>query len=389
MQADSLPTTNTPRVAPKTDSEGSRGRQLAWVIFLALVLSSVANHCLAYWLGLTRDAPWTRSIGNYRRIGPKSGPQVLCAGSSLLVSGLAWPEVSDSLGQGIEDWTVAGSSPEVWEVFQQRQRNSSATIIGVSMYDLNEARLTPDRARYVPLAQTISDLWASGTGAGLSRRILTQYAMVYVQFPYPLAGDADKVQVAVRRKATELLGLHAKLGEHEGVVVEQDGVLNVEDARTTVDDWPSDRVLRRLAALRADNHDSQQFSNGPKSQAFRRVLSRAQQQGRVFVVVMPISQPYVDTFLNKATIDAFEKELTETMAAEPKATLVRLDQVPGISDGKYFFDLVHLNSAGRHLVTPVFLKKVAESTSARNSRESSAPPNSTPTQTQSHIPQQH
>jgi hypothetical protein len=372
VQVDSLAPTSRLRVPPKADARNLRGWQLAGVVFLSLALCSIANHCLAYWLGFSRSAPWTRSTGNYRRIGPKSGPQVFCAGSSLLVSGLSWPEVSESLGQGIENWTVAGSSPEVWEVFQRQKRNSNTTIIGVSVYDLNETRLTPDRARYVPLTQTISDLRDSGADPGLSRRILTQYAMTYVRLLYPLAGDADKVLVGIRRKAAEQLRLQASLDEHEGVVLERNGVLEVGESTMKLSDLSSARMIRRIAALRAENYGSHQFFRGPKSRAFRRVLSRAQQQGRVIVVVLPVSQPYAEAFLDKTAVAAFERALNEAMAAAPEATFVRLDRVPGMSDSNYFADLVHLNSSGRQLVTPVFLQELAESASSRHTLESLA-----------------
>lgn len=376
MQVDSLAPMNRSRVPPKMfrsdvgHAPSSRGRQLAGVFFLSLVLCSVANHCLAHWLGLTRCAPWTRSMGNYRRVGPRSGPQVFCAGSSLLVSGLSWPEVSESLGQGIENWTVAGSSPEIWEAFQQQRRTSNTTIIGVSAYDLNEMRLTPDRATYVPVTETVRDLWASRAKPGLRRRILGQYAIIYVRVLYPLAGDADKVLAGIRSKAAEQLGLQGKLEEHEGVFLEQKGVLGVGESPTTLSDWSSARVLRRLAALRAENRGSHQFFDGPKSYAFHRVLLRAQQQGRVIVVVLPVSKAYTEEFLDKNTLAEFERELNEAMAIVPVATLVRLDRVPNISDSRYFADLVHLNSLGRRVLTPAFLKQMADSTSKRTSQAS-------------------
>jgi hypothetical protein len=338
----------------------SSGKRLAAIALLSLVLSSVANHALAHWLGLSRSAPWHRANAVYRRVGPQRGPQVFCAGSSLLVSGLSWPEVSESLGQGIENWTVAGSSPEVWEVFQQQKRVSNTTIIGVSVYDLNEMRLTPERASFVPFSMTAPDLSSSRTDPGLRHRILSQYALLYVRVLYPTAGDADKVLVGLRAKAADLLGQEANLQQHEGVVVERKGVLDVEDAMTSLSDWSSARVLRRVEALRAENHSAHEFFNGPKSRAFRRVLLRAQEQGRVIVAVLPVSQYYADAFLDKTSIAAFEKSLGDEMAAAPQTTLVRLDRVPGISDSKYFLDLAHLNSSGRRLVTPVFLKEVSQ-----------------------------
>jgi hypothetical protein len=348
------------------DAQHSRGRQLAWVVFLSLALCAVADHALAHWLGLPRSAPWTRANAVYRRIGPQNGPQVFCAGSSLLVSGLSWPQVSESLGQGIENWTIAGSSPEVWEVFQQQKRNSNTTIIGVSAYDLNEMRLTPERASFVPLTMTVADLWASQTDPDLRSRIVTQYGLSYLRVLYPTAGDADKVLEGLRSKAANLLGRQASLQEREGVVVERNGVLEVEDASMNVSDWDSGRVLRRLDALRAENHGAQEFFKGPKRQAFRRMLLRAQQQGRVIVVVLPLSRYYIDTFLDQGSIADFEKALGEEMAAAPKATLVRLDQIPGISNNMYFIDLVHLNSSGRRMLTPVFLKEVNEGISKTN-----------------------
>jgi hypothetical protein len=55
--------------------------------------------------------------------------------------------------------------------------------------------------------------------------------------------------------------------------------------------------------------------------------------------------------------------LNEAIAIVPEATLVRLDRVPGISDDGYFADLVHFNSHGRRLTTPVLLKEISESAS--------------------------
>jgi hypothetical protein len=362
-QVSSIAPPNELGLPPKKDAESSRGRHLAGIVFLSLALCSVANHCLAYWLGLPRNTSWTRAEAVYRRIGPQNGQQVFCAGSSLLVSGLSWPEVSESFGQGIENWTAAGSSPEIWEVLQQQPRNSNTTIVGVSAYDLNEMRLAPERARFVPLTQSVRDLWASRTRPELRHRILSQYGIMYIRNLYPTAGDADKVLVGLRSKAADLLGQQASLQQHEGVVIEKDGVLGVEDAMTSLRDWSSARVLRRLEALRAENHGSHEFFDGPKSRALRRVLLRAQQQGRVIVVVLPVSQYYADAFLDQASIAAFEEVLRDDMAVAPDASLVRLDRVPGISENEYFLDLVHLNSSGRRMVTPVFLKEENEGAS--------------------------
>lgn len=377
VETPSLPARPAPVQTSPGKARHSRGKELVEVVLLSLVLCSIGNHVLARWLGISRSAPWRRADAVYRRVGPLTGPQVYCAGSSLLVAGLDWPEVSQSLGKGIENWTVAGSSPEIWEIFQQQNRVSDTTIIGVSVYDLNEMRLTPERASYVPSTVTGADLWSSHASTDLRERILAQYALSYVRVLFPLAGDADKVLVGMRSEGAKLLGKETSLEQHEAVVVEKEGALEVEDS-TDVSKWDSGHVLRRLEVLKAENHDAHQFSNGPKNRAFRRLLVRAQQQGRVIVVVLPVSQYYVDTFLDKGTVSAFEKSLAENMAAVLGATLVRLDQVPGIFDNKNFLDLVHLNSSGRRVLTPVFLRTVNEATSQaklRSSFESALNPN--------------
>jgi hypothetical protein len=337
----------------------SCGRRLAGIAFLSLVLSSSASYFLAHWLGLPR------SIEIYRRVGPESGPQVFCAGSSLLIWSLSWREISESLGEGIENWSVGGSSPDIWEEWQQHMPLSNMTIIGVSVYDLNEMHLADDRAKIVPLPRTINDLWASDADSALSHRVLMQYALKYVRLLFPTAGYADKVLVGLRRKVAQALGLQASLDEHEGVLFEQEGVLDAGESTIKVSDWSSARLLRRVALLRAENRGRHEFFNGPKSRAFPRMLFRARRQGRVIVVVLPVSRAYTEEFIDESTAAAFERAIHEAMAVAPEATLVRLDRVPGISDNGYFADLVHLNSYGRRVATQAFLMDVTKRGSQR------------------------
>ncbi len=344
----------------------SPGWDLARIAFLSLLLSSFANYVLAYWLGVLPAAPWRDvldSSGAYRRVGPETGSQVFCAGSSLLVSGLYWPEVSDSLGRGIEIWTVGGSSPEIWEVFQRRRPKPALTIVGVSVYDLNEMRLTPKRAQYIPLTETIRDLSASRADPTLSRRIVAQYSLKYLRLLFPLAGDWDSTLVAVRREVAKALRLERRLDAYEGVVMERDGVLdadNLGENTTKLTDWSFARTSRRLAGLRAENHGVHEFFRGPKRLAFQRILLRARPHGPVIVVVLPVSKSYAQEFIGESTVHAFETALTEDMKIAPGAALVRLDQVAGISDDHNFSDLAHLNSYGRRLTTPAFLKNIAQ-----------------------------
>src|SRR4051794_38396594 len=99
---------------------------LAAVLFLSLVLAAVADYLLVLWLAIPQPA--TSFIGIYRRVGPESGPQVFCAGSSLTVSALSWSKVSGAMDQGIETWGVGGSSPDIWEEWQKQRPQSNVTL---------------------------------------------------------------------------------------------------------------------------------------------------------------------------------------------------------------------------------------------------------------------
>ncbi len=341
------------------------------LVLLSFLLAVAADDLLGLRLGFSQLP--AGFIGIYRRVGPESGPQVFCAGSSLTVSALSWSEVSEALGQGIETWGVGGSSPDIWEEWQKHRPLSNVTIIGVSVYDLNEMHLADARADVVPLSRTVDDLWASHTDSALSHRILTQYALKYVRFLFPTAGNADKVLVGVRSEVAVYLGRQASLAEHEGVVLQPPPpILDAGESTSSVSEWSSAHLMRRLAVLRAENRGRHEFFNGPKNSAFHRMLSRARQQGRVIVVVLPVSRPYRQEFLDESTDAAFEKAIGQTMAIVPEATLVRLDRLPGISDPGYFFDLAHMNSFGRRLATQAFLMEVSNGGSQRMSDATSS-----------------
>src|SRR5438552_6309953 len=162
--------------------------QFLFVVCLALVIAIVFNYLVAFWIKLpTKDNPI------YRRIGPETGPQVFCAGSSLLQFALSWPEVSEVLDQGIESWGMAGSTPSEWEAFQNLANNTNLMIIGVDVYDLNEYHFCEGRANVVPLAQTILDLWQSNTDWQFSKRLLSRYPLSYLQKLFPTAGKSEPV----------------------------------------------------------------------------------------------------------------------------------------------------------------------------------------------------
>src|SRR5262245_52733729 len=100
--------------------------QLTLVISAVVVIAATLSHLAAVWMGL----PTAKAT--YRRIGPETGPQAFCAGSSVVQFGLSWPEVSEALDQGIESWGVGGSTPSEWEQFQSLATNTNLMILGLS-----------------------------------------------------------------------------------------------------------------------------------------------------------------------------------------------------------------------------------------------------------------
>lgn len=341
--------------APETKQ--TNARQVTVVLLLALAVAILGDHLIGRWLGFRSGG----GAGTYRRIGPETGPQAIAAGSSLLQFGLVWSEVAQSLGQGIESWGVGGSSPEMWEVSQRLATNTSAMIVGVSVYDMNEYRLSDARAAIVPLSQTAADLWSAGASWGLARRLFSQYATAYLRVAFPTAGNADRVLTMVRQKAFEMLGLWLSKEERDTfVILPSKPVLEFGDTTASLVEWSPARMLRRRTVMRAENSGVHEF-NGPKWQAFRRLVRRAQEKGRLIVVVMPVSQVYADEFLTPDVLTRFDRSLDEALRGSGPAEIVRLDRDALLTRNEHFFDLVHLNSAGRRRATTLFLEHLSAS----------------------------
>jgi hypothetical protein len=269
-----------------------------------------------------------------------------------------WPEVSEALGQGIENWGVPASSPEIWEVSQRVAANTNLTLIGVSVYDLNEYHVADGRARIVPILQTIQDLRDSNADWELSRRLLNQYPLAYVRLLFPTAGLTDKVHVGLRAKVREFVGLRAAAEDREdALILPSDPVLQFGDSSKKVSDWDPARMLRRLALLRLENGGDHVF-NGPKQLAFKRMLLQAQTRGPIILVVLPVTDSYTDEFLTSEVTARFEAVLADAQRQATETTIIRLDQVRGLSSDEYFSDLVHLNAAGRRIATDAFLSRL-------------------------------
>jgi hypothetical protein len=328
----------------------SNKARFIFIVCATILMASMASHLVARWIGVANSG------AAYRRIGPETGPQVFCAGSSLLQFGLLWPEISKTLGQGMENWGVGGSSPSEWEFSQTLATNSNLMIIGVSVYDLNEYHLANARANIVPVTQTIQDLWHSGMNRQFAKRLLSQYPLAYLRELFPTAGNADAVLTGLRRKLPAKLRAAAAAEERaNALVLPKEAVMEFGASTEKLSDWPAAKRLRRLALMRSETLGAHAFG-GPKQLALRRMLQRAQANGRNIVVVLPVSPLYAHEFLTPEVTRQFEASLAEVQKNFPEAQIVRLDQLPALQSDELFSDPVHLNGAGRDIATEAFLK---------------------------------
>lgn len=338
------------------NSAGPKGaaslQKLIAIAVLAVALASVVSHLVARWVGIPSVST------SYRRIGPTTGPQVFCAGSSLVQFGLSWPEVSQLLGQGIENWGVGGSTPEVWEVSQAYATNSNRTLVGVSFYDLNEHRLCDARANLVPFTQTVRDLWQSHSSWSFAKQLLSQYPRAYLRHLFPTAGRSEAVMVGMREQGRKLLRLSSASEDRaRALVLPSQPVLEFGESKLKLSELSEARLLRRLAMTRSEIQGRHAF-DGPKMVALKRLLERAHRQGEVIIVVLPVSPAYANEFLTPEIYQAFDAAIASAAQAAPGARVVRLDKLPQLQSNENFSDLVHLNSLGRRHATEAFVAEM-------------------------------
>ncbi|MFN0126411.1 MAG: hypothetical protein ACKV19_06995 [Verrucomicrobiales bacterium] len=327
-------------------------RKLAVIIFVAGCIAAGVSTLVGRWIGIPQAEP------TYRRIGPSEGPQVFCGGSSLVQMGIEWGAVSRSLNRGVENWGIGGSTPEIWEASQKLSVHSDCAIIGVSLYDLNEHRLCDVRANLVPLHGTLRDLWRSHAGWPLAKRIISQYPLALVRTFFPTAGRSDAVLVGLRERVRSIAGLEtAKEDQARALVLPPKGLLKFGDNATKLGDLSEGRLRRRLAMMRADCQGQHDF-DGPKMEALKRMIRTGSINGRVIIVVMPVSPAYQGEFAHEKVGTKFEQSIKRIDAENPSVEIVRLDVLSTLASNEYFSDPVHLNGEGRRIATEAFLQAI-------------------------------
>ena len=307
--------------------------QFLLVVCLALVIAIVFNYLVAFWIKLPKTTPRFTA-----ELGPRPAHRCFALGRPSCSSHFPGLKFRKS-------W-IRESRAGVWprrrhpngKCFKISQSNTNLMIIGVDVYDLNEYHLCEGRANVVPLAQTILDLWQSSTDWQFSKRLLSQYPLSYLQKLFPTAGRSEAVLVGLRRQLPERLRSSSAAEERaNSLVLPSEPVMNFGGTNAKVSDWTPSRTLWRLAQMRSETGGKHAF-NGVKRLAFERMLLRAQKQGSVIVVVLPISPTYAHEFLTPEAVHDFESALDEAQHIDPRAQFVRLDKLSALNSDEYFGD---------------------------------------------------
>ena len=331
----------------------SSWRRLLGTGAAVLVLSAGLSHLVAAALGVAYASVGRLSVQPDRR-----GPPIAVLGSSLTLYGLDHEALATALGRPVTALFVPSGSPAELETLQAEVAAASTTVVGVSIYDMNELVLADRRPELVPLGRAMADLWETGADWPFAKRVLGQYVLHATARAFPTAGKSDLVMVGIRRVARDLAGRRSSVRSVaapplDGAVAPPAVAFDpraVPDRERTLEEWPLEERLRSVANYRASGREQHAF-RGPKSLALRRLASATAARGEVVVVVFPVSLTYAREFLDAAATARLEQELDSLARAVPAVAVLRLDRDPALRSDRAFRDLVHLGSDGRRRAT--------------------------------------
>lgn len=319
--------------------------QLAFILCISLIIAALCSHLMVWCLKMKTSSGGYKSYGATDRIA-----QTRLYGSSVAYSGIDWLKVSDALGSPIECWASLGSTPSEWEQFPPPSKEVNRIFIVVSPVDLNEQTLSDFRADYVPLTQTIRDLWQLKADLPYNKRVLSQYPTGALRIFFPSVGRSDGVITGIRDKLKRFTKRGSRGESDEAFRFKIEGDSGVEER---VSDWDAGRIKRRLALVPAKHS-----FNGLKKMAIIRLIQKVHHQGEVTMIVLPLSSFYQKEFLTANVRQEFEMELADFQHSFPKMRLIRLDHLKPLNDNAMFADFVHANRYGQQIATTTFLSQL-------------------------------
>lgn len=308
-------------------------------------MASLLSHLAAGWLGILTEPQLIE------RTGSDKASRSLCAlGSSLLGFGLDWTQIAQTTQRRIEHCSVPAASPAELAEIESKATPTDLHVIGISIFEMNERYLSDFRSMTVPLAQTVQDLRASNSSWMYTKRVLGQYPLTYIRKVFPTAGRSLGVMVGLREKLRTLKG-QTKTADGDAPAFGPH-----TEYTESISTWDPARMIRKLSELRVGMQGAHSF-DGPKQLALRRLLNQSLAQGRTIVVVLPVSPPYLKQLISSSQIAEFEASVSKLTSEFPDAAWVRADQIAALQSPEYYWDLIHLNVAGRTIATEYFLNQ--------------------------------
>jgi hypothetical protein len=327
-----------------------RATALIWIIILAAILASFGSRAIVRFSGLETKPVREWTIAETNREYP-----IIAMGSSFTFFGIDFKNLAHETGSPVVCRSAASASPSELEHIIPDLPNPKLTIIGVSVYDLNEQILGDFRADIVPIRQAISDLHSCGADWYFVKKVVGQYPVCYIRKVFPAAGRSTAVMSALRDQAINLMK------RAKGEPVPQH--LSVDTHYTTphpesLENWAPSRLVTAIAALNVASNGKQEFL-GPKHLAFNRMLHKC--HGKILVVVLPVSPPYKKEFIGEEVAKSFEASLDLVAKQAPDAEWLRLDRRQEFENKKVFWDTGHMNDDGQKIATSIVLEKIKSS----------------------------
>jgi hypothetical protein len=329
----------------------TRRRQLIIILGAVLVLSSALSHLAASLLDIRADKVDRGTID-----GGASGEPALILGSSLTFFGITWREVAKTIHRPLVTRSVGGCSPCELETLAREVPEAARTVIGVSLFDLNENSLSDSRPLLVPIQQTVRDIFSSGADWPYAKRVLWGYPLPWLRKPFPVAGCSTTVMVNLREKARALLKRQPSTEPEAKLTFKTDEEVQRPEK---LSDWDPGRVARNLSQLRASSLATGRF-DGPKALALARILGGAAGREQTVMIVFPVSPPYRDAFVDASADAEFEAALARAQSHDARLRIIRLDREPALQTADVFWDLVHLNDSGRRIATRLVIAQIAQ-----------------------------